>query len=188
MTDPLITTHTYTISKVQKLVDLNTDLVNYRIEFSITSPENKPFEMLIINQQTLDTTPPEELEYRQVNGSISGEVVSDKNIYQNYFIILRSNIPMSVNIELKTFQIEPASATPTGMGGGVDSSGVGQRMKESEFPPGDDATDYTKYVLIGIGIAFVVYFIWSSEGGGKNGGENLLNQSLLTKLKKVPLD
>lgn len=90
---------TYTIGPRQQLVDLNGDAVNFRILFQMKSADGKPFESVIIDQSTLDKQ--EHIEYRQVNdGHLSGEIVSDKNVYQNYFIALRSREPLDVQVHL----------------------------------------------------------------------------------------
>lgn len=99
MSNTTVTKQTYSISKIKKLIDLNGDMTNFRIHFTIASPEGKTFEALIVDQSTLDNMEPE---YKTVPGSMSGDIEATKNVYQNYFIILRSQLPMTVEVELET--------------------------------------------------------------------------------------
>ncbi len=94
------TNKTYSISNKIQLIDLNHDMINFRVEFLLSS--SNPFYALIIDQHTLDNTEIQNIEFRRVETSLSGEVVSDKNIYQNYYIILKSEQPTDVNIQLHT--------------------------------------------------------------------------------------
>lgn len=94
-----VSQRSYTIGKKQQLVDLNGDAINFKVLFHISSPEGRPFESVIIDQSTLDHN--DTIEYRQVpDGILSGEIVADKNVYQNYFIALRSLETMQVDVRL----------------------------------------------------------------------------------------
>lgn len=95
---------TYQLGKVKKLIDLNHDMINFKANFEIKTL-SKPFQALIINQYTLDTVESSQLEYKQVDTSISGEVIADKNVYQNYYIILRSDEPTEVEVKLETTRL-----------------------------------------------------------------------------------
>lgn len=101
---------TYNIGKVKQLVDLNGDSVNFIAEFKITSKNNQPFEVLVIDQTTLDNDP--NVEYKKVlDGAISGKIVHDKNIYQNYFLILKADKPCECFVEI-TKQELPKTEPP----------------------------------------------------------------------------
>jgi hypothetical protein len=89
---------TYTLGKIKQLVDLNGDSTNFDLSFKVTCQDNTPFNLLVVDQTTLDNTP--ELQYKEVHNTISGNIVADKNIYQNYFMILKSEKPCLVDVEL----------------------------------------------------------------------------------------
>jgi hypothetical protein len=89
---------TLTLGNMRQLVDLNGDSTNFEISFKVTCNDDTPFYLLVVDQYTLDNN--EELEYKKVKNSISGNIVTDENIYQNYFLILKSDTPCVVDIEL----------------------------------------------------------------------------------------
>jgi hypothetical protein len=86
----------YEIGKMKKLIDLNGQSVNFDINFRVESVDGSEFEMLVLDQTTLDNI--QEFNYKKVKGSISGNVLSDKNVYQNHFLILKANKPTNVDV------------------------------------------------------------------------------------------
>lgn len=174
MQEPTITQNSYSISKIKKLIDLNHDMINFKLTFNMVS-ENQ-FQALIIDQSTLDNIPSDQLEYKTVNGSLSGEVVADKNVYQNYYIILKSDVPTSVSVELQTIKLpdhinnEPKEKK--------DKSGTSSSVNSSNL----------KYILIGIGLVIGLYFLLCRNDKDIKGIKSNMNQSLLSKLKKIPLE
>ena len=102
---------TYNLNNHKQLIDLNGDTINFDITFTVTaSDENSTFDVLVVDQTTLDNNP--ELEYKKATGAISGNLISDKNIYQNYFLILKAENPCSVTVEIDKKEIEPNSMPP----------------------------------------------------------------------------
>lgn len=91
---------TYTLGKIKQLIDLNGDSINFNINFRVTAKDSSiPFNILVVDQTTLDNTP--RLNYKEVvKGVISGTITADKNVYQNYFLILKSEIPCQVDVEI----------------------------------------------------------------------------------------
>ena len=93
-----LTKKIYNIANRQTLVDLNGDSTNFKLDFQVSTKDNKEFEMLVVTQATLDSGKP--IEYKKVQGSMSGNMLSDKNVYQNYYLILRAQQPTEVTVEL----------------------------------------------------------------------------------------
>lgn len=90
---------TISVNKHKQLIDLNGDKINYELNFSIKSKDDLPFELIVVSQSTLDSG--EKLDYKNItNGFISGNIVSDKNVYQNYFLLLKSENPTECYIEI----------------------------------------------------------------------------------------
>lgn len=101
---------THQIGKIKKLIDLNGDTTNFDITFRVASRNKEPFELLVVDQTTLDNTP--NLEYKKVdNGAISGNIVHDKNVYQNYFLILKAENPCDCDVEIAKKEL-PKTLTP----------------------------------------------------------------------------
>ena len=81
------TENVYSIGKIKQLIDLNGDSVNFQVDFNVESQSGEPFDILVVDQTTLDNNP--KIEYKTANeGKISGSITNDKNVYQNYFLIL----------------------------------------------------------------------------------------------------
>jgi hypothetical protein len=91
----------------KQLIDLNGDSINFDLTFTATSSENADFHALVVDQNTLDKVPHDSLEFKRASGSISGNIVSDKNIYQNYFLCLKSDKPCQVEVIINKKEIQP---------------------------------------------------------------------------------
>ncbi len=100
MYNKMTSVKTYSVSNKIQLIDINHDMINFKVEFVLSS--DKPFYALIVDQDTLDNTEIQNIEFRYVENNISGEVVSDKNTYQNYYVVLRSDTPTEVRVQLIT--------------------------------------------------------------------------------------
>ena len=78
------------IGSKQQLFDLNGETTNFDLNFSVKSKDNVDFYAVVIDQTTLDNNP--ELQFKKSNnGMIGGNIVYDKNVYQNYFLCLKSD-------------------------------------------------------------------------------------------------
>lgn len=96
----------------KQLIDLNGASTNFDLTFTATSSENSDFHALVIDQKTLDTVPHDTLEFKRANGSISGNIVSDKNVYQNYFLCLKSDKQCQVEVVINKKEIPPKPPQP----------------------------------------------------------------------------
>jgi hypothetical protein len=174
-----ITKNSYSISKIKKLIDLNHDMINFKVIFNVISNSDQPFWALVVDQSTIDTLEDSQLEYKQVVGTLSGEIVADKNIYQNYYIILKSEKQMSVDVELQTTKlpdyIEPSTASQ-------------DLQQDTENAP----TDYGNimiYLLAAIIVVGIVYIIINKTNKESEPISTVnTNQSLLAKMKKIQLE
>jgi hypothetical protein len=91
----------------KQLIDLNGTSTNFDLTFTATSSENSDFHALVVDQNTLDKVPHDSLEFKRASGSISGNIVSDKNVYQNYFLCLKSDKPCQVEVVINKKEIQP---------------------------------------------------------------------------------
>jgi hypothetical protein len=99
--------HTITCNQIKQLIDLNGDLTNFELTFKASSQGNEPFDALVVDQATLDGD--QELPYKKADtGSISGSITADKNMYQNYFLILKSDKPCQIVCDIDIKEIPPA--------------------------------------------------------------------------------
>lgn len=96
-------TKTYNVNRMKQLIDLNGDSINFDIHFKVYSTDKKPFDLVVVDQATLDNTPI--LPYQKVEtGEIEGQVVQDKNVFQSHYIVLKSDEPCTCVVE--TFKKE----------------------------------------------------------------------------------
>ena len=97
---------TYKVNQKQQLIDLNGNSVNFEIKFTATSKNGELFEMVVVDQKILN----ENLKpnYKKSNdGKLVGTIVSDKNVYQNYFLIIRAPQECEVQITIEKKEIQP---------------------------------------------------------------------------------
>ena len=86
----MIVQKTYKVTNKQQLIDLNQNSINFDITFTAKSKNKETYEIVIVDQATLDSEVPN-LQYKKAtNGEISGNIINDKNIYQNHFIIIKA--------------------------------------------------------------------------------------------------
>jgi hypothetical protein len=121
---------TYSLSSTQQLIDLNGETTNFDLSFSVTSKGKQPFDLLVVDQSTLDNNP--NLEFKRANeGSMSGNIISDKNIYQNYFLCLKSETPCEVDVTIDKKEISPNLQEPSQVMNGLHM----QQVQQVQHPP-----------------------------------------------------
>ncbi|MDC3333021.1 hypothetical protein OAV62_02155 [bacterium] len=109
------TKHLYTLSTVKQLVDINKDVTNFRCKFSVISKEGKPFEAVILNQSSMDES--QDFPFQQsTDGTFGGEIIMDKNTYQNFYLALRASEVTVVEVDLEfealpDYVVQPDSGT-----------------------------------------------------------------------------
>lgn len=94
------------LNSIKQLLDLNGEKVNFDLTFEVVSKDKVPFETLVVTQKMLDSDEP--LEYKKITeGIIQGNIVSDKGLYDNYFLVLKSkdNAECQVKISIKEIPI-----------------------------------------------------------------------------------
>ena len=183
---------TYSVSKVKQLIDLNGDSVNFEVSFKVSSHNKEPFEILVVDQATLDSNP--NLQYKSVtDGVISGKVRKDKNVYQNHFIILKSNNPCECDVEIQMTELpefieqeqfeQPHQPQPR------QSTQVSQPLMDRLNSDKNDGFHWIKIILIVgfvVGIGFVLY--WVSQ---KNNIDDILPKTTITTvtapIQKIPV-
>jgi len=141
----------YHINERHQLIDLNKDLTNFKLKFECESDDE--YRVYVANQGELDTKNMNELPMKVVKGKINGNIVADKNVYQNYFLILQSLKPavVTVKIDLEAINIletPPLSPQPT-------------TTTENFAPKEEPVKKSTNYInlFLWIGILALVIFI-----------------------------
>ena len=153
------TTNVYQISSIRQLVDLNQEMINFNIDFNVKSENREPFECLVIDQQTLDSE--ENLQYKKVPGVINGSVSSYKNIYQSYYLILRSDEPCNVEVTLSVEHLDDNLPLQND----VNNSQPRESLKDMSGKNG--AMKWLKnwkiLFAIGVIVALIIYLYYSNQ-------------------------
>lgn len=105
-------TKIYNINKMKQLIDLNKNIVNFDLTFKTECDNpNQEYYLIVVDQETLDNDSP--LDYKIAKGSLSGTIISDKGIYQNYLLILKSDNDCKIKVDIDLKPIQIAEITPT---------------------------------------------------------------------------
>ena len=167
------------VNKIKQLVDLNKHYTNFNLRFKAVSQNQEDFYAAVVDQTTIDNVPDSEIEYKLANGSISGNVSSDKNVYQNHFLLLKSENPTIVEVEVELTelpktqkQIPQSQRMGQGMGQGM-AQGMAQGMPQGGCPIEHNSNGQTKssffnrrnlFILLGLFfIGLLVYFFMKSK-------------------------
>ena len=103
----------YSVTKTKQLIDLNGETVNFKLTFDIKSKNNEPYQVVVVNENNLQSDDDFKFEYKLVNnGIISGEIVADSDVYQNYYLLIKSDNPCECEVTLKIEDILPKPQPP----------------------------------------------------------------------------
>lgn len=143
-------THTITATPIKQLIALNGSLVNFDINFQVSSKDSSPFSMVITDQTTLNLGG--ELDYKYIsNGVIRGNLVQDQNEYQEYFIVIKAEQETVIDIHITRNEIQPFSKTST------------IHPKHLDASPESPKSLRTFNIIVGIVIAGIVGFLLYSR-------------------------
>lgn len=155
-----VSTKVYTLGKMKQLIDLNGDVVNFRSTFKATSTGGESFYAIAVDQKTLDNG--EELQYKHAEKSISGTIVSDSGIYQNYFLILKSDVECECTVEIKIEEVDQK----------VNNTSAGNNENFARPSPAiipvKTATNWKPYLIVFVLIvaAVLIWYFWKKKNQG----------------------
>lgn len=89
---------TVDITNIKQLIDINGELTNFKAHFVVSIVSGEKFKMAIADQTMLDEGG--EPQYKEIDGSISGDMTNDKNTLGHFYIILKSDTPSRVNVKV----------------------------------------------------------------------------------------
>lgn len=103
----------YQLNLRPQLIDLNQNFKNFRLKFQVLAEDvNRTFQALVVNQEQLDTRDINKLDMKEAKGKIGGSIVADNDQYQNYFLVLKSQEPIEVDVITELEEIAPNVTTP----------------------------------------------------------------------------
>jgi hypothetical protein len=140
-------TQTYSLNSIKQLIDLNGDLTNFDLTFNVTSKDNSEFQVIVVDQNTLDNNA--NIEYKNAVGTISGNIIADKNVYQNYLLLLKAETPCDCEVTIEVKPIPPKIQ-------------VQQPVQQIVEPLTEDKFDWKSLLTIiaVIGFCCLVYFFF----------------------------
>jgi len=145
----------------KQLVDLNEDLTLFDLVVSVKSKDAKEFDAVILTQTELDNQ--KDFDYKKFSGAMQARLVNDKNVYQNYFLCIKSDKPQDVEIDIvqnppPVPKEEPPLIPPPQI----------PRIQSIPQQPKKKSTIFTLktllIVLAVVGIGVGLYFLWSGSG------------------------
>lgn len=172
--EKIINTTRLVLEKRHQLIDLNKEFVNFEISFECKALDaSKDFEMLVINQDQLDSIDLSSLSMKRTRGGyISGNIVADEDKYQNYFLVIRAceeNDPMEVDMTISIKPIPPNKEKLRAM-----------RNETPMLPPSIDGVSSQQdnpkcvnlYVILLVVVVggVLVYFLIKKRSKNKDGG------------------
>ena len=186
----------YTLSPIKQLVDLNGDLVNFNLTFTVKSENKEPFYLVAVDQTLLDSEEP--LDYKLVDtGIISGNIISDNNVPNNFYLVLKSKDKQKVNVEVNIEITEIAPNPNYQEQNQIQNELEMQQMKQipqiqqneqiqnisHNMVNGNSQTQtkvtyifskYIKYLFIGIIVSVIIYLIYTFfKNQDKTNSENI---------------
>jgi hypothetical protein len=169
-------TKTYSLSSMHKLVDLNGDLTNFDLAFTVKSKDGSEFEGVVVDQKMLDSGDP--IKYRKAPGSLSGNIVSDKGIYQNFFLVLRSVNECECDVSIDIKEIPAKEPDPTPIQPSVQQEkapveNLGKALSSVKSPKsGDYNWKLIIIFLIVLGAGGYIFYIYSQKKKDANSNTN----------------
>lgn len=157
-------TKTYTLNGMQQLVDLNGELKNFKLTFHARSQDGSPFHAVVVDQTTLDSNP--SLEFRDSEGEISAEIHHDQDVYQNYFLVLKSkDKPCKVDVLIDRQEIAPRQAPLPPPPPPVPRQAEIPRMQNLAPPPKNSGINWKVVILaiVIIGGGALLYYFYMNK-------------------------
>jgi len=181
--DKLMTT--YSVDKTNKLIDLNGDKTNFRCSFKCESENGEDFYVAVADQNTLDN---ETLNYTTSKGRLAKTFTSNNNIYQNHFLVLKSDSPSNVTVTIDLQEL------PTKMPSDEEVRKLEMIQQQAEQECVEQNTgsvepkyNYTRiflFCLVGIGLISLVYYIYTPKKESSSPAYGL-DRDLETKIDDI---
>jgi len=159
--------HILNLNSIKQLVDINKNFTNFICKFEVESENKQPFEMVVINQRLLDNDGV--INFMSVDGETSGEFTMDKNIFDNWFIALRSSEPVKVFVKIS---LKPLP----------DNIINNQNIKQNKY-------NYSIFIALLVILFIILYNMYLHNKTSTSIVPNILKShpSLLDQLKRVNL-
>jgi len=145
-----------------QLIDLNKEYINFEIFFECRCADaSKDFEMLVINQDQLNTIDLSNLVMKKTKGGyISGNIVADEDRYQNYFLVVRADDPVEADLDITIRPIPPKTVVPPSPTDELlvpAAASVAPAISRARWI--HVLTDYPFYVFLGVVLLAILVYV-----------------------------
>ena len=147
------------INDKHRLLDLNSDSVNFELDFRVTSVDKSEFQAIVLAKTELDKYADlSEIKMKNCPGTIKGSITASDNNHENYFLVLRKeNGSILANVEIDLRPIEMKEET-------VETSNTSK--SDNLFKRLLD--DYFYHILFVVIACFIVYWQPAIKEGFQN--------------------
>jgi hypothetical protein len=124
----------YQITKTKTLIDINKNFVNFRATVNVSS-NNLEYDLAILTQDELDSGV--DIPYQKIKGSFQDTIQVTDNQYQNFYLILKSTLPITVSVIISLQELPQQPQIPQ------ESQQPLGRPQEEQYPlPGSQGELY----------------------------------------------
>lgn len=173
------------LSDKPRLIDLNGDSSNFIAYFDVKSSDKTPFEIAIVDQDTLDSSGYPSMKPVE-NGHISGNVKDDSDEHKMYYLVLKSAKPCEAVVEITKKDIEPKQQDIVQ----PQKTEQSNQNNQSNAPimntlPKEEGVSWITWLIIGVGIAVCVAGIYVYQLNNPTSVEN--TQIEINSVPKLPV-
>ena len=98
-----------TLGPIKQLIDVNDSLKNFIADFTIEC--DNEFDVVVVTQTMLDDE--DSIEYKHITtGTMSGRIVQDKNNFEHFFILIKSDNPSKAKIYINIEELNIPKDVP----------------------------------------------------------------------------
>jgi hypothetical protein len=137
------------INDKHRLLDLNSDSVNFELDFRVTSVDKSEFQAIVLAKTELDKYADlSEIKMKNCPGTIKGSITASDNNHENYFLVLRKengSILANVEIDLRPIEMKEETVETANTS---KSDNLFKRLLD----------DYFYHILFVVIACFIVYF------------------------------
>lgn len=179
------------LTKYMQLIDLNKELTNFDINFSVKERSGKSFQLAVVDQTTLDSG--SDIQYETINGETSANLISNKDVYQNYFLCLKTienksdNVVVDININGREIPAETVTNTTQNTTQNTTPQIVKTETGVVAFLKKNWKVIVAVIVLIAIGV-FVYYYYFNKSSTVNDNSTPKLLESINDSLSPVKPD
>jgi hypothetical protein len=160
--------NTYKFSKIQQIIPLIENVLNFKLNLIISTKNNSPFTYSITTEEDLENN---SYEFKTENdGFVNIEVTSNDNTMRNYLLLIKSEKDDEFTINKTIENVEARNEKKT------DNDIISTEItKQPSNNQDKQKTNYIWYVLIFILILFFIFILFSE------------NEEICTRTKPLPV-